>query len=317
MDGYTYWLMTDLPGGVEGDMNSCGIFDVLCRPDKFPDPAPVLRFNRETVLLVDVELGQRVLSPGTAREAGLIVPHYGSEAIRDGVVEWEVAGEGVPAARGEIRLPQVEVGSVERVGSVTLGPWQPDCGRKVRLSVRLRSAACEQSNEWDFWVFPARKRDFEGSGVVNLTGLGEVTRRYETREAGLAGAKVVLETGLTPEVAEYVAGGGRAVLLTERGGLARPLHFTYWPAWIRRIGNVVDDHPAVRAFPSDGFCGFQLMRLFGGEAGAVDLTLAGTPGSEKLSPIIWGLRADHDPALSLGWGDPSNRRKHYRAGLVC
>jgi len=50
---------------------------------------------------------------------------------------------------------------------------------------------------------------------------------------------------------------------------------------------------------------------------AVDLTGAGTPEREKLAPIIWGLKADYDPALGLGWGDPNNRWKHYRAGLVC
>jgi len=317
MDGYAYWLMTDVPGGVEGDMNPLGIFSVLYQPEKFPDPAPILRFNRETVLLMDAAPDRRTLAAGSRQEVALSVSHYGTEAVRDGTVEWEVRGDGLPTSRGAIPVPLLEVGQVAQVGSLTLGPWEPAVAAKVTLSARLESEACQQENEWSFWAFPARKRDFAGSGVVNLTGAAELSGRYGAADAGLQGARVVLAERLTPEVTAYLGRGGTVVLLTEGGGLARPLCFTYWAPWIRRIGNVVEGHPAVAAFPNDGFCGFQFIRLFGGEVGAVDLTVAGSPEREKPAPIIWGLKADYDPALGLGWSDPSNRWKHYRAGLVC
>ena len=317
MDGYAYWLMTDLPGGVEGDMNSCGILDALYRPEKFPDPAPILRFNRETVLLVDADSSQRVVAAGSRRDVAQSVSHYGTEPIKDGVVEWELKGEGLPTSRGTIRVPLLTVGQVAQVGAIPLGPWEPAAATKVTLSARLESAACRQENAWDFWVFPARKRDFTGSGVVNLTGVNELTDRYAAASTGLPGARLALSETLTPQLLDYLAAGGAVVLLTESGGLKRPLPFTYWPAWIRRLGNYIEDHPAVAAFPNDGFCAFQFIRLFGGELATVDLTAAGTPEREKLAPIIWGLKADYDPALGLSWGDPNNRWKHYRAGLVC
>jgi hypothetical protein len=33
--------------------------------------------------------------------------------------------------------------------------------------------------------------------------------------------------------------------------------------------------------------------------------------------VVWGLKADYDPALGLEWSNPNNRWKHYRAGLIC
>ena len=62
MDGYGLWLMTDTPAGPEGDGNFLGIFNLLYEPAKFPDPAPILHCNRETVLLVDAGMDQRVLA---------------------------------------------------------------------------------------------------------------------------------------------------------------------------------------------------------------------------------------------------------------
>ena len=37
LDGYNYWLMTDLPGGVEGDPSSLGLLNMFYEPEKFPN----------------------------------------------------------------------------------------------------------------------------------------------------------------------------------------------------------------------------------------------------------------------------------------
>jgi len=317
MDGYAYWLMTDVPGGVEGDMNPVGIFDPLYAAEKFPDPTPIRRFNSETVLLIGAGQTERVVGAGERREVPLTVSHFGAEPIVDGAVEWELKGEGITASRGRIETPRLDVGAVAQVGSVALGPWQPERAAKVTLTARLESSACEQANQWDFWLFPARKRDFAGRGIANLTGAPALTARYAATGGGLDAADLVLTQRLTPEIRDYVASGGTAVLLAEHGGLSRPLSFTYWPAWIRRIGNYVEDHPAMADFPNDRFCAFQFVRLFGGEVGAVDLTEPNTPERDRLAPVIWGLKADYDPAQGVPWSHPDNRWKHYRAGLVC
>jgi hypothetical protein len=334
--------MTDIPGGVEGDHNTLGLFSTVYEPEKFPDPAPILRFNRETVLFINAGPDQRVLAAGEARTVAVGLSHYGPQAIRDGHLRWQIkAGTGTQAegvipglsvevaqassvpsdsriqAEGVIPGLSVEVGEVKEIGLVPLGPYDFDRAEKLTLSVRLESEVCRQENEWDFWVFPARKHDFAGRGLVNLTGRPELDERYAVAPRPLEEARLILASRMTGDVLEALTAGGAAVLLTESEALARPLRFTYWPDWIRQIGNLIETHPALADFPHDGFCAFQFYRLFGASLEAVDLTERKFVEREKLSPIVWGLKMDYDPALGLPWSDPHNRWKAYRAGLVC
>jgi len=317
LDGYGYWLLTDIPGGVEGDHGTLGMFSTVYEPEKYPDPGPILRFNRETVLFTGAEPNGRVLGAGEEKRVSVGISHYGREPIRDGRLCWQVETDGSEQAAGVVDLPTVEIGDVKEIAAVELGPYDFGRAEKLTLSVRLESEACRQENAWDFWTFPARKTDFAGRGIANLTGVEELSVRYAVEAHPLEQASVVIASQLTGEVLQYLSDGGAVVLLSESGTLARPLRFTYWAEWIRQVGNFVEMHPAMSEFPHDGFCSFQFFRLFRLGLEAVDLTEAKFAERHKLAPIVWGLKTDYDPAMGLRWSDPGNRWKLYRAGLVC
>jgi len=332
MDGYGLWLMTDTPAGPEGDANFLGIFSLLYEPAKFPDPAPIQQFNSESVLLIDAGIDQRVLAPGEAKRVGVVLSHYGQEPIDQGVVAWEVKSQGQILQRGAIESIRAKVGDVKPVGTITLGPFDPPSGRKVRLNVRLESAACRQENEWDFWVFPAVRPSLRGKPILNLTGLGQIDERYALggktpgpRPAGVAAdraapadsPRVILARRWTPEVAGHLARGRSVVLLADEGVLARARGFTFFAPWIRSTGTFIERHPVADAFPHDGYCAMQFCRLFGEGLETLQIMEKGSIEREKLVPIMWGMGGDYDPALKSQWSEPRNRWKLYRHGILC
>jgi len=321
MDGYGLWLMTDTPAGPEGDGNFLGIFNLLYEPAKFPHPAPLLMFNRETVLLVDAGIDQRVLAKGEKKKITVSISHYGAERIENGVLSWEVKEPGRAVCQGVIDSIRANPGEVKPLGSVTLGPYEAPSGRRLRFHVRLESAACRQENQWDFWVMPAAKPDLRGRPILNLTGVKELDERYRTR-AGAGGSvvpppRVVLAKRLSADVQSHLDQGGTVVLLAEEGTLARPRRFTFWAQWIRSTGTFIEDHPALGGFSHDGFCAYQFYRLFGDALEALNITERGSVEREKLTPIVWGLCGDYDPALKSDWFQPRNRWKLYRHGILC
>jgi hypothetical protein len=322
MDGYGLWLMTDTPAGPEGDANFLGIFNLLYEPAKFPDPAPVLQFNRETVLLIDAGIDQRVLAAGEGKKVTLSVSHYGAEPIDKGRLSWEVAAQGQTLQRGTIDAVQARPGEVKPVGAIPLGPYVLPTARKLRLSVRLESAACRQENHWDFWVFPAAKGGLRGKPMLNLTGVKQLDIRYGLQPASKPAQsadspRLILANRWTAEVAGHLARGRTVLLLAEEGTLARPRGFTFFAPWIRSTGTFIENHPALGDFPHDGFCDNQFLRLFGDSLETLPMTDKGSTERDKFVPVAWGLCGDHDPALKSEWSEPRNRWKLYRNGLVC
>jgi hypothetical protein len=306
--------------------------NLLYEPAKFPDPGPILQFNRETVLLVDAEIDRRVLAGGEKRPVTISISHYGVQPIDRGRISWEVTSKGQTLQRGVIDGIRVKPGEVKPVGTFTLGPYEAPSGRRLRLSVRLESAACRQENQWDFWVFPPAKAGLRGKPMLNLTGVKQLDDRYGLQgrdktarsarapadpELSVGAPRLILANRWTPEVADQLARGRTVLLLAEEGTLARPRGFTFWAPWIRSTGTFIEDHPALVDFPHDGFCAYQFYRLFGDGLETLQITEKGSTEREKLVPIVWGLSGDYDPALKSEWSEPRNRWKLYRLGLVC
>jgi hypothetical protein len=245
---------------------------------------------------------------------------------------WEVASRGQTLRRGTIDAVQARPGEVKPVGVIPLGPFTPKAGCKVRLSVRLESAACRQENHWDFWVFPAAKAGLRGKPVLNLTGVRQLDDRYGLHPTGkpalstghplapdssAALPKLILANRWTAEIAEHLARGSTVLLLAEDGALARPRSFTFFAPWIRSTGTFIENDPATADFAHDGFCDYQFFRLFGDSVETIPMTDKGSTEREKLLPVVWGLCGDYDPALKSAWSEPRNRWKLYRNGLVC
>ena len=187
------------------------------------------------------------------------------------------------------------------------------------LHVRLDSAACWQENQWDFWVMPAARPDLRGRPILNLTGVKELDERYAIpADVSLSKpGRVVFANRFSADVQNHLAQGRTVLLLAEEGTLARPRRFTFWAQWIRSTGTFIEDHPALAGFPHDGFCSYQFYRLFGEAVEALNITERGSVEREKLTPIVWGMCGDYDPALKSDWIQPRNRWRLYRHGILC
>jgi hypothetical protein len=176
--------------------------------------------------------------------------------------------------------------------------------------VELNAAACRQGNQWQFWVFPARKQDLPPSGVANLTGEPALDARYgATARRVLEGKKVALARAFSPELLAWVQAGGRAILLERNeqassvsrpgvvghsfsvpsGILRRAGALPYWPLWLRCDVQWVERHRALGDFPHDGFSGFQFMRLFGPGVPTVDFTPRDSLARKHFQPIVAGM----------------------------
>ena len=310
LDGYAWWVVSDIPGGVETDVTSYGVLDMLYQPEKFPDPAWFRQFNRESVLLVSADIEQRVLAAGETKPVDISLSHYGGAPVVNGELMWKATDGTTTLAEGRVSGIQAAPATVAKIASLNLGPFDFASPNKITLAVELNSTACHQSNQWEFWVFPARKQGLSPAGVVNLTGDPQLDTRYLTGDKrALPEAKVVLAKALTPELLAWVQAGGRAILLeqnTETSAVMRPSvpgspaippssmlsqpgGQSYWPLWIRCNAQWVEPHPALGDFPHDGHCGFQWMRMFGNGVPTVDFTPNDSPARKYVRPIVAGL----------------------------
>lgn len=254
------------------------------------------------------------------------------EPIDKGRLFWNVTSCGQTLQQGTVNAIQARPGEVKPIGAVTLGPYALPSGRKLRLSVRLESAACRQENHWDLWSFPTAKPGLRGKPMLNLTGVKQLDDRYGLHPSGKraqsggnpngpdpsAGPpRLILANRWNAEVVEHLARGRTVLLLADEGTLARPRGFTFFAPWIRSTGTFIESHPALGDFAHDGFCDYQFYRLFGDSLETLPMTDKGSTEREKLTPVVWGLFGDYDPALKSAWSEPRNRWKLYRNGLVC
>ena len=316
LDGFNYWLFTDLPGGVEGDPPSLGILNAFYEPEKFPDPKPFMQFNRETVILMSAGGADRVLGANETKPLAFSISHYGSKAVKDGKLIWKLSDGARTVQEGIIEGVNIASGEVREVGRIALAAGNVEQATKLVLSVRLESSVVEQDNAWDFWAFPAKKRDFTGSGVANLTGLPELDARFGNSTIEPGKTRVVIAEKLSPEALEFVNTGGTAILLTESGTIQKPLIMPlFWANSLRSVGYVVEDVPAMKGFPHDGTFSFQFFRLFGANLEALDLTARDSLERAAFTPIVWALMPDFDTSLPA-WPDPRGRTKLFRGGII-
>ena len=318
MDGFAYWLIADWIGANEGDACFAGILSSLYEPEKFPEPGPILQFNSPTVILADAGVDRRVLAAGERRSVTLTVSHYGAQPITGGRLSWKVCDADQVLQQGTLDSVELNCGAVQPIGTIILGPWQPDVGRRIRLYVQLESKATVQKNHWDFWVFPDGRPGLKNQPILNRTGRESLDRRYAVDpKRPSERARLVLADRLTSEVLDDLDRGRTVLLLAEQGALARPRPFSFWAEYIRSTGTFLEDHPALAQLPHEGFCAYQFYRLFGGHLETLNLTEKGTPERDKLTPIAWGLNQDYDPTTGLKWNHPQHRWKVYRYGILC
>ncbi|MBQ2628118.1 MAG: hypothetical protein IJG13_00425 [Kiritimatiellae bacterium] len=243
---------------------SVGMMDEFYRLKPGETPEDVRRYNSAAVLLTDLGSDFNVKA-GEVKRVKLSVSNY-ARAVKDGQLRVSLVacpeGNGFTAKtqsrkevwRSEKHIGDVPNGKVSALCEVEVGVPASEAPKKYVLRASVAGLA---ENEWEVYAFPAATAaNPPGVRVMADATEDELVRAME------AGDRVLL----------LGAGPFNSLPTTYRIGMAGRTSGNY--------ATVVKDHPALRNFPHDGFCGWQFRRLF--EDGRAVQLEAGVP----FDPII-------------------------------
>jgi hypothetical protein len=261
-----------------------GVLDDFWQP-KAVSAQVFRKYNQETVLL----LGNtgRTAWMGEDLEVSLWISHFQTRPLKGGRLEWDFTLEGQPVVKGAAENLQVAVGEVGKLTTFRAVIPRLPRAATLTLTVTLKSPLPEISNEWKFWVFPKEWLRETEHRVAVQARLTPVVRQYPFFEVlpqspashserlwGPVGTEtldqlnekppfLLITSALAAPVLTYLQNGGRVFLLSE--GLFEELETEYRLCYINYSGNnlgtVIRRHPALDAFPHEGFCDLQFYRM--------------------------------------------------------
>ena len=216
----------------------CGILNEFFEEKPFSPKEEVLRWNAPTVLLWDH--GER-FTYYTGEEAAcpFLVSRYDTGELPAGTLTWTLTdAQGVSAGYGIEKTAAVPNGSVTEIArfAVTL----PARAGKYTLSAVLTAGGEHIRNRWTLWCF-ARAAEALPENV-------RVTESLTPDDVSALehGARILL-TGVSPLPAEATA--FQPMCAGRPHGIA---------------ASVIHPHPALDAFPHDGYCGWQFKSMLDG-----------------------------------------------------
>jgi beta-galactosidase len=262
MSGYTWWLIQDYWTG------SNGIVDTYFRAKDIPSQT-VRQFNADVVLLENgLALTYRAGGPLRTR---LLVSNYSQEAIREGVLRWQVTlSDRVAAARDAIavHVGQGEVGELTEIQTDLPNLSQP---QRATIVAELKAGTNEYRNDWSVWVYPAKteRPDLRiplYAGCDLLRFLSSLGARPLPAADSVSGPAVYVVSQPSRSVIDAAAAGSCVVCLLPQG-LFPTVPNRYKPAWWIgsdmdcNTGTVVYDNPVTRAVAPEGWCDAGWFRL--------------------------------------------------------
>ncbi len=216
----------------------------------------VLRYNSDAVLLCDFNNG-RNFTAGERVSLPILVSNYG-EKLQSATLILRVKADGRAYVRKEIRLGEIKNGEITKLYTLDFKLPLGDKPRKYALSASLFGGNTDACNEWEFYAFPkAKKASCKGltvlEGNVNFDELGDALKRGKNVVLFGKGPFKTASTSFQLSVAGRTNG---------------------------HLATVIAEHPAMRDFPHDGYCGWQFAKML--ETSAI--ILDGTDGAHE--PII-------------------------------
>ncbi|MBE2183533.1 MAG: hypothetical protein IAE89_08925 [Anaerolineae bacterium] len=320
--GYVLTGLRDTP------IFSGGIFDDLGR-SKYPADS-FKQFNNDAVLLL--EQGRaRVWQHGGDRPAPndkfnhlsgsasnfRFVLATGEKPVNAGDLRWafrrktdnSIIAEGVMPFHQTLNAAQLH-----ELGAFEIAMPQLKTPEICELTVELDTAAHLLRNVWTHWLYPPTSLE----NAVIYDPVGQLTGIPAARIASLsdlAASQVLITALLTGEIEAFIRAGGKAVLLQSGEGSlpARPL-----PFWRESI-KLLYSHPALSAFPHEGYADLQFYNL------ATDYALDTASlrdkfGADAITPIITRLDArlfhlsEYLVEISIGAGKLFASTLHFSGG---
>lgn len=214
-----------------------GVLDPLNDSRELITPASFRRFNNSTVVLL--KMNKREWTTAETFSAEVMVADYSQDIPGRGGAEWVIRSKtGQKIASGALPPSNTPVGGLRPFGTIRL----PLARLRAPAQYSIEVSAEGASNDWDFWVYPAKLPPAQTRGLL-------LTRTWndEARAALKSGRKVVY-LAPAPELA-----------------LTVPVSFTttFWslrwfPNRSETMGILCDPkHPALAAFPTDTHSNWQ------------------------------------------------------------
>lgn len=221
------------------------------------DPEAFRQFNADTVLLLDRRRARQWSYDGdrpapldpycvvAGRTSGfeLLTAHTGSPAPA-GEWQWQITGpDGATLASGQGATGPLDPGRrVHRLGPIAFDAPDMSAPLACRLEASYRAGTRHVRNAWPLWVFPA-VTDWP-AGLRLYDPAGSLDRLDDLRQAAPPIAQpdpetaVLITSALDRAVLDFLAGGGRALLLQSSNG---PLPVVSGPFWWHAI-HLFADH---------------------------------------------------------------------------
>ncbi|MBI2844448.1 MAG: hypothetical protein HYX78_13720, partial [Armatimonadetes bacterium] len=249
----------------------CGIMNEFLEMKPGESKADVLKYNGESVILLDYSQ-RRNLVMGRKYQFDIRSSLFGEGPMSNGKLRWYLADSHKQIHdRGEIAVQNARNGKIELLGKISF--TAPDLAKPIKLTLfaRLSGGEYEIENDWDFWAFPkAAPPDIRAAADKSI--IDRYGRRYKglAPAKGAAVGKLNVVSTINQDTVKFLARGDKVVLLGEGPFPALPTSFDPCPTG-RAVGNlatVIADHPALGAFPHEGWCDWQFYPMLT-EAGAV------------------------------------------------
>lgn len=249
-----------------------GILDEFMQLKTQTDDQSILRYNGESVLLIDYDNGaslNRAFYENTPFAADVYFSYFGDVDFGGGDFEWSVTRKGETIASNSFPVEQIAAGRVVKIRGIEF-EW-PNVSETTKLNLRfsLSGDGKEFLNDWDFWVFPRREPPSVTATVEEklLPILGKRYPGLVTPDRATE-SQLMIVSKIGTEELDFLTRGGDLVLLgtdpflTNKGynrfrsGLGgRPHH---------NLGSILSDHPIFADLPNEGWGDWHFYHILNG-----------------------------------------------------
>jgi hypothetical protein len=251
-----------------------GLLDEFMRFKTDATERDILRFNGESVLLIDYKDGaslNRAFHEGTFFEGDALLSFWGPDDFAGGTFEWILTREREDLAKGAFPVGAIKTGRVVKLQTIGFTWPKVDETTKVNLRFRLTGKGQELANDWDFWVFPRRPAPrVDAASAATLQPV--LAKRYAGVRTGigLPEHQILIASRIGAMELKHLNAGGDVVLLgTEpfpthagydrfRPGLGARAH--------HNVGSVLAAHPIFQDLPHEGWGDWHFYSILNGAA---------------------------------------------------
>ena len=244
----------------------------------------VLMYNSPTVLLCDFGT-VRNFTAGEVLNVSIMTSHFGDRDLEDARLTIHLTMDGESLHCQRISGLQAKNGTVSQLHQLCLELPQVSAPKALALHVQLVCRDLLAENQWELYLFPETTCDI-GNLVIDPVDTDSLWGALD------AGKNVLM---LKADLFSHLPTSFQIALAGRNAG---------------NLATVIADHPALGAFPHEGYCGWQFRRLLeGGKAVTFGdgipfdpiIEVASTPKNPIRQGILFEFRVGNGRLLVSGF----------------